>query len=71
MINGLLAEAKLKRPYMTDDEYWEIINGLANNTLADSLTLISLREYCDTHDEEKLIDSAEDIIIRFFKLNKY
>lgn len=65
-VNGLISEVKLKRPYMTDEEYWDIVDGLTNNALEDGITLRSMREYCDTHDEGKLTDRAEYVILHFF-----
>lgn len=66
MINGLMAEVKLKRPYMTEEEYWKDILALSWNTLADTFTLNSIAEYYDKKDESVLTDSAEKIILQWF-----
>ena len=62
---GLKAEIMTARVGMTEDEYWELINGLANNSLASTQALRELRAYYDSHDETILGDEAENIILRF------
>lgn len=65
-MNGLMAEVKLKRPYMTDEEYWKDILALSWNTMADVITLDSIAEYYDKKDDAFLTDSAEKVILQWF-----
>ena len=69
-INGLKAEVMQSRADigMTEEEYWETINGLAINSLASGQTLEELREYYNSHDETILGDEAENIILHWFGL---
>lgn len=70
MINGLMMEVLQSRQDIgfTKEEYWETINGLANNSLASSQALDELREYYKTHDETILGNEAEKIILHWFGL---
>lgn len=67
-INGLKAEAMQTRADIgfTEEEYWQVINGLAINSLASGQTLEELREYYNTHDETILGDEAEYIVLHWF-----
>lgn len=73
MINGLKAEVMQSRADIgfTEEEYWETINGLANNSLASSQALEELRAYYETKDETILGDEAERIILKWFGLLNY
>ena len=71
MINGLMAEVMQSRVGMSEEEYWEFINGLANNALGSPQMLSELRAYCDTHDETILGDEAENYILRFCGLLRH
>lgn len=68
---GLKAEIMAARIGMQEDEYWEFINGLANNALGSPQMLSELREYYETHDETILGNDAENYILRFCGLLKY
>ena len=72
-INGLMAEVLESRAEtgFSEEEYWETINGLANNSLASNQALEELREYYNTHDETILGDEAENIILHWFGLLHY
>lgn len=69
-INGLKAEVMQSRADIgfTEEEYWQVINGLAINSLADGQTLAELRAYYETKDETILGDKAEYIILHWFGL---
>ena len=71
MINGLKSEIMQSRVGMTEDEYWEFIDGLANNALGEPQMLSELRAYADTKDETVLGQEAENYILRFCGLLKY
>ena len=55
-----------KANILTDEDYWEAINGLANNSLSDGLSLRLLREYWNTHDEKVMNAGARNIILHYF-----
>ena len=48
---GLKAEVMTACIGMSEDEYWNNINGIACNSLASTQTLLELRAYYDTKDE--------------------
>ena len=72
-LNGLMAEVLQSRAEtgFTEEEYWETINGLANNSLASGQALEELRAYYNNHDEAILGSEAENIILHWFGLLKY
>ena len=55
-----------KENIASDEDYWGIINALANNSLSDGLSLGLLREYWYTHDEKVLNAGARNIILHCF-----
>lgn len=73
-VNGLMSEVLQSRADigMTEEEYWEQINDLANASIgADEYSLQTLRSYYETHDENVLTLAAEKLILRGFGLLKY
>ena len=68
---GLKAEVMTACIGMSEDEYWNNINGIACNSLASTQTLLELRAYYDTKDESVLGSEAENIILRNFGLLEY
>ena len=69
-ISGLKSEVLQSRSEIgyTEEEYWETINNLANNSLASNQALAELRAYYNTQDETILSDEAENIILHWYGL---
>ena len=73
-LNGLMSEVLQSRSDigMTEEEYWEEINNLANASIGlDNYSLQTLRNYYDTHNEDILTLNAENFILKCFGLLKY
>lgn len=66
--NYLFGEVKVVRPLITEEEYWETINGLINNSLLDPYSINTMIEYYKTHDESVLSTEAEREILKWFEV---